>query len=243
MRSIEFSELTSTELDELARRPHPPVLLLPTGAIEPHGPHAPLGTDVLIAEAICRRTAQALAGDPMRTALVLPALPYGVTRYAAAFRGAIGISEATLTALITDLTQSLATDGFPTVILVNSHFEPEQVETLRATGLPLLDLTRRARATRLTDEFRRGSCHAGSYETSLVLSERPELIDAETAATLPSLEVDMPAEMRRGHEDFLAMGMDQAYCGAPAEASAQEGERTYAVLVEMLIELIRELDA
>jgi creatinine amidohydrolase len=37
------------------------------------------------------------------------------------------------------------------------------------------------------------------------------------------------------------MGMAQAYCGAPAEASSAEGERTYAVLVEMVIELIREI--
>jgi creatinine amidohydrolase len=97
------------------------------------------------------------------------------------------------------------------------------------------------RARRLTPECRRGSCHAGSYETSLVLSERPELIDVEVAAALPELDVNMPAAVADGRTDFIAMGMDRAYCGAPAAASAREGEETYAVLVEMLSELVREI--
>jgi creatinine amidohydrolase len=190
-----------------------------------------------------------LAGDERHRALVLPALPYGVTRYAAAFRGAAGVSESTLTALVVELCQSLARDGFAKIVVVNCHFEPEQVRALRdavselGDGVRLFDLTRRALASRLTDEFRRGSCHAGSYETSLVLSERPELIDTALASDLPALDVNMPAAIGSGQTDFVAMGMDQAYCGAPAEATAEEGQRTYAVLTEMLIELIRELDA
>jgi len=243
VRSIDFSDLTTVELDELAGSPHTPVLLLPTGAIEPHGPHAPLGTDVLIATAICERAARALAGEDRHRALVLPAIPYGVTRYAAAFRGAVGISETTLMALVADLRESLARDGFEQLVIVNHHFEPEHIGALRATGLPMFDITRRVRAARLTDEFQRGSCHAGSYETSLVLSERPELIDAAVATALPALQIDMPAAIAGGRTDFVAMGMEQAYCGAPAEATADEGERTYAVLAEMLIEMIRGLDA
>jgi creatinine amidohydrolase len=237
--SVNFSALTTVELDALITGARAPVLLLPTGAIEPHGPHAPVGTDVLIATAICERAARALASDDRVRALVLPAIPFGVTRYAAAFRGAVSISAGTLTALVAELRESLARDGFRQVVLVNHHFEPEQVDALRSVDLPLFDLTRRVRAARLTDEFQRGSCHAGSYETSLVLSERPELIDAEAASALPAHEVDMPAAIAAGQTDFLAMGMEQAYCGAPAQATAAEGEQTYAVLVEMLIELIR----
>jgi creatinine amidohydrolase len=249
VRSIDFSDLTTVELDELAGSPHTPVLLLPAGTIEPHGPHAPLGTDVLIATAICERTARALADGDRHRALVLPAIPYGVTRYAAAFRGAVGVSESTLTTVVVELCESLARDGFPKIVLVNCHFEPEQVAALRAAEtqlgdrVRLFDLTRRALASRLTDEFQRGSCHAGCYETSLVLSERPELIDAATAGALPALQIDMPAAIASGQTDFVAMGMERAYCGTPAEASADEGERTYAVLAEMLIEMIRELDA
>ena len=216
--------------------PEGAVHLLPLGATEAHGPHAPLSTDTLISVGICERAAERLAGEiPV---LVLPAMPFGVTRYGAAFPGVVSISEETLRSLVAEIAESVGP-----LVLVNSHFEPEQVETLRATGLPLLDLTRRRNAERLTDEFRSGSCHAGRYETSLVLADRPELVHADRMQALGERHVEMPAAIAAGQTDFLAMGMDQAYCGAPAEASADEGRETFETLTEMLVELIREVAA
>ena len=216
--------------------PENAVHVLPLGAIEPHGPHAPLVTDTLISIGICHRAAARLEGEiPV---LVLPPVHYGVTRYAAGFPGALSISEGTLRSLVTEISESVVS-----LVLVNSHFEPEQVQTLRSTGLPLLDLTRRAQAERLTDEFRSGSCHAGRYETSLVLADRPELVHADRMQALEERHVDMPAAIRAGQTDFIAMGMDQAYCGSPAEASAEEGRETFESLTDMLVELIREVAA
>jgi creatinine amidohydrolase len=212
------------------------VHLLPLGATEPHGPHAPLQTDTLISVGICRRAAERLRGEV--DVLVLPAVPYGVTRSGADFPGAVSISEETLRALVSEICARLER-----VVLVNSHLEPEQVRTLRELGWPLLDVTRRANAERLTDEFRAGAGHAGRYETSLVLAERPELVDRERMRTLEAKMIDMPAAIRSGKTSFVAMGMDQAYAGAPAEATAEEGEQTFDVLAEMLIDLIREVAA
>jgi creatinine amidohydrolase len=59
-------------------------------------------------------------------------------------------------------------------------------------------------------------------------------------ARLPELAVDMPAAIAAGRTDFVAMGMHDAYCGAPAAATAAEGEATFAALTELLLELIRE---
>jgi creatinine amidohydrolase len=227
-------ELTSPQLDELTG----PVALWPVGAVEPHGPHAPLGTDTLISVGMCERAAARL-----ENAVVLPPLPFGVTRYGAAFPGAIGISESTLRAAVLDVAKAVAENGFRRLVIVNNHFEPEQVATLRAAaeeaGALYLDLVRRRNAERLTDEFRRGSCHAGRYETSLVLADAPELVDP-IAAELPPNEVDMPAAMAAGSTDFLALGMDRAYCGAPAEATADEGRATFETLTDMLVELVEE---
>jgi creatinine amidohydrolase len=225
-------EMTSPGLQAL----RDPVALWPVGAVEPHGPHAPLGTDTLISVGMCERAAARL-GD----AVVLPPLPFGVTRYGAAFAGAIGISEATLHAVVLDVATAVREQGFRRLVIVNNHFEPEQVATLRAAaeeaGALYLDLVRRRNAQRLTDEFRRGSCHAGRYETSLVLADAPELVDTG-APELPANEVNMPAEMAAGHTDFLAMGMARAYCGAPAEATAEEGRQTFETLTDMLVELV-----
>src|SRR5215216_7129064 len=212
------------------------VHLLPLGATEPHGPHAPLATDTIIAVGICVRAADRLFDE--LDVFVLPPVSYGVTRYGADFPGAVSISEETLRALVTEIAAN-----FGRVVLVNSHLEPDQVWTLRDLGLPLFDVTRRERAERLTDEFRAGAGHAGRYETSLVLADRPELVNKGRMRELEAKMIDMPAAIRSGQTTFLAMGMDQAYAGAPADASAEEGEQTFQVLTDMLVELIREVAA
>jgi creatinine amidohydrolase len=236
---MRLAELTSARLEEL--REQRPVALWPVGALEPHGPHAPLGTDTLISVGMCERAAARLADPP---AVVLPPLPYGVTRYGAAFAGAIGIAEATLRAVVRDVAAAVAAQGFRRLVIVNNHFEPEQVATLRdaaaEVGALYLDLVRRRNAQRLGDEFRRGSCHAGRYETSLVLADAPQLVDRETMAALPAVEVDMPSAIAAGRTDFVAMGMARAYCGAPADATAGEGSATFETLTDMLVELVRE---
>ena len=237
---MKFGELTSPQVPSDERTT---VLLLPVGAVEPHGPHAPLETDTLISVGMCDRAAAAFAGDPERRVLVLPPVPYGVTRYSRGFPGAISISERTLHSLVADVFASLRAQGFEHFVIVNNHFEPEHAAVLRRAaeecGAQYLDLVRRRHAERLGEEFQSGSCHAGRYETSLVLADRPDLVDRERAAKLPEVPLDMPAAMEEGRRDFVAMGMTDAYCGAPAEATAEEGEERFAALTAMLIELIR----
>ncbi|HEY0447627.1 creatininase family protein [Actinophytocola sp.] len=240
-----FSHLTSPQVAALLAGPRAPVLLLPVGAVEPHGPHAPLGTDRLISTGMCARAADRLAGDPDLEVLVLPALNYGVTDFGAAFPGAVSIRPDTLRALVVDVCRALAGQGFERIVVVNNHFEPAHVTALRAAtaeaGVAYLDLLRRANVARLTDEFRSGSCHAGQYETSLVLADRPDLVDTTAMRELPPVTVDLPAAMSAGRTDFVEMGMDRAYCGAPAGATAAEGTSTFDTLTDLLVELIREV--
>lgn len=243
----ELGDLAFPDLAEVLADERPTVLLLPLGAVEPHGPHAPLATDVLISEEVCERAARALDGDHEVRVFVLPALSYGIARYGAAFPGAVSIGEETLRALVLEICESLAGQGLGRIVLVNSHLEPEQVRTLRAAvevlggAVRLFDPTRREVAAELTEEFRSGAGHAGRYETSLVLAADPGLIRRERMASLESKMIDMPAEIAAGRTDFMALGMDQAYCGAPAEASAEEGEQTFAKLTELVVALVREV--
>jgi creatinine amidohydrolase len=237
---VRFDELRSPDVGEAGAGA---VCLLPVGAVEPHGPHAPLGTDTLISEAVCAAAAAELDADGVRV-LVLPPLSYGVTAFSAMFPGSVGVSARTLEAAVADICGALDAQGVARRVIVNSHFEPEHVVALRRaadrTRSALFDITRRRMAERLTDEFRSGAAHAGRYETSLVLALRPELVDTERMQTLQPLHVDMPAEMRAGKDSFTAMGMHDAYCGAPAEATAEEGRETLRTLTVLLVELIRE---
>lgn len=246
-----FADLTYPELAALRDASRTPVLLFPVGATEPHGPHGPLATDILISLGMCERACARLAEDDELRGLILPPLSFGVTRYSSSFPGWLHVSEETLTAVLLDVCTSLIEQGLPHVVLVNNHFEPEHVQTLHASidavkrrhGVEVgyLDLTRRRRAVRLTAEFQSGECHAGRYETSLVLADRPDTVDSAAMAELPYVPVNMPKAMAEGAKEFRAMGMTEAYCGAPAEATAEEGEESFAILTEMLVDSMREL--
>ena len=252
MDELYFANLPYTRIQQLLDGDKATVLLFPVGSTEPHGPHSPLATDPIISIGICERVARRLEDDSELRALILPTLSYAVTRYTAGFAGAIHVEEETLERMIVDVCTSLAQQGFPHVVVVNNHFEPEHVQTLHRSLDRLeeagirggyLDLTRKRRAERLTAEFRLGECHASRYETSLVLAQYPHLVEHEVMTGLEHLPISLPEVIAAGMKDFREMGLSEAYCGDPASATAEEGEEIYATLVEMTLELIRELVA
>ncbi|MGI9657891.1 MAG: creatininase family protein, partial [Gaiellaceae bacterium] len=165
-----------------------------------------------------------------------------------AFTGCVHVEEATLRAMVVDVARSMIAQGFDRLVVVNCHFEPEHVRTLhealdivkQEAGVTVgyLDLTRRERAKQLTEEFRHGESHADRYETSLVLAERPELVDEALASTLPTVPINMARAIAGGVNEFREMGLTRAYAGSPAAASAAEGEETYGTLAEMLLEVV-----
>lgn len=240
--TYEFAALSTTELAALMED-EPPILLLPVGSTEAHGPHLPLSTDVLIAQETARRAAGELAAREV-TALVLPPLAYAVTEFVAAFRGTISVRAETVRTLLEEIARSLFGQGFPLVVLVNGHVEPEHARMLKhvardvtaASAGVLLFPDQRLPPTveRLGEEYSRGGGHAGGYETSLVLAARADLVDDATRASLPANFVDLAARIREGAADAVAAGGKDAYFGDPAGATAAEGDRLYGVLAEMV---------
>ena len=237
---MRLSELTTEEVRGHLSRP-PTCVLIPVGSVEPHGPHLPLGTDTLISETAALRACAALAGKGV-TAVVAPSVPYGVTEFAEGFAGAVSIPAEVLTALLRALATRLLADGWSHVTLVNNHLEPAHDAAVRhaAQGLRASvasPLTRRWART-LTDEFKRGDCHAGRYETSLVLAAGGFVRDEHRA--LPPLGVSLADAIRAGKSRFRDLGMDRAYTGAPAEATRMEGEASYERLVAMIVTEVME---
>ncbi len=227
------------------------VALLPLGSTEPHGPHLPLDTDVTIALGQARRAAQRLEAEGVPT-VVLPPLGYGVTRFTQGFQGRITLRPGTLWAFVEDVLESLAQDGLRRVVLVNGHVELEHVKVLRGVVLDfaepapgrahavLADVTRRRWVPTLGEEFAGGDCHAGRYETSLVLAADPDSVRESERRALPPVRIDLVENMRAGATSFQALGASQAYCGAPAEASAREGVELFERLSDVVVTLVRE---
>ncbi len=173
------------------------VVLFPVGSTEPHGPHLPLSTDVILAEENALRAAARLRAEGVQ-ALVAPALPYGVTDFAEGFTGATSIPVQTLVDFVVAAASAWLADGAAHVCLINHHLEPGQLEALGKAQAALVErfgaravsrpqVVSRRWGGRLGAEFRSGCCHAGRYETSLVLAAAPELVRMERAAELPEV--------------------------------------------------------
>jgi creatinine amidohydrolase len=241
----ELSAMTWEEVDALDAACI--VAILPVGATEAHGPHLPLGTDVVIAEAMATSGGGRLS-DRGLEALILPAIAYTPVPFAAGFAGTIGISADTLTTTIASIAAALGARGIRTLAIANAHLDPAHVRALYnavavAASLPsdapcatiiYPDITRRELASQLTDEFRSGACHAGRYETSIVLATRPELVREPLRAALVPVPESLTEAMRAGKSTFEEAGGGRAYFGAPAEATEAEGHATIAALGAIL---------
>lgn len=242
-----FADLPWTEIRDALVGDAPVVAILPCGAIEAHGPHLPLGTDIIISDGMARRAAAELEAGGIR-AFVLPALAYAPAGYAEEFAGTISIRSETARALLLDIAASLKAQGFACLALANSHFDPANVAMLRAAaseiaalGLPVAfpDFTRRALAGTLTEEFKSGACHAGRFETSLVLADRPESVREALGKALDPNPASLVHAFAAGATTFTEAGGPQAYFGDPAAATAREGEQTYATMAAALVREVR----
>lgn len=240
-------EMTWEEIRDLARERT--VALLPVGAVEAHGPHLPLGTDVIIARGMVERAARRLGARGLES-LILPALSYTPADFAAGFPGTLGIRSGTLEALLVDLAEALTAQGFRALAVANAHLDPAHLAALHAAAatcgarslLPVAfpDLTRKPWAPQLGEEFRSGACHAGRYEGSIVMALAPGLVREEIRRQLPPNPASLSRAIGEGIRSFEAAGGPRAYFGWPGDATAAEGERTLDVLGEILIEAVLE---
>jgi creatinine amidohydrolase len=241
----ELAQLTWQEVGGVDRERA--VAVLPIGALEAHGPHLPLATDVIIAEAMARAGADRLALRGMDV-LLLPTLAYTAAPFAADFPGTLSLDPTAVTMTITAVAESLARHDFDLLAIANAHLDPAHlgalsrgVELARQTGrvrVVFPDVTQRPWATRLTEEFKSGACHAGRYETSIVMAARPELVREAVQRQLPPNARSLSTAIAAGQKSFVEAGGPRAYFGYPAEATADEGRSTINLLGAILEEAV-----
>lgn len=229
-----FAYLTWKQVEALSKSDT--LLILPTAAIEQHGPHLPLATDTLINNLLLGRALQKLS--PTISVYALPPVCYGKSNEHLGYPGTLSVSSATFMAVVHDLAASIASAGFHKLLLYNTHGGNSSLvdvlaRDLRAAfGLQTFCLFGSAGAafTGIEKQEKTYGFHAGEVETSLLLSAIPELVHTDEYTVNYIAHVDNPDLLlpENASATFAWLTRDIAPSGVmgdPRLSSAEKGDR------------------
>ena len=228
------------------------VLVQPVGAVEQHGPHLPLGTDLFVAEAVAEAVV-AERGDELDLWL-LPALAYTKSNEHAWAAGSVWLSPATLLAVLDDLGRSVAMMPARRLAFLNGHGGNSALLSVACRELrlhhglstfllhPGVPPDQGGAST--TEELGMG-IHGGLDETSLLLHLRPDLVDMARAERhvpewlAPNRHVRFGGSAPFGwlSDDFGPSGV----IGDPTGADAARGARLFAAAVAAVGDTLAEV--
>ena len=223
-----------------------PVVIVPVGSIEQHGPHCPLDVDISIPYHLAIQAAEAIDDFPV---IVAPPVTYGFTHYNMGEVGTITLGLETFIAVLCDVSRSIWTNGFHRLILLNGHGGNEQPTWSAAVKLAEEDVwpvaltywnmaSDELLAWSESDEGSIG--HGGEWETSLQRYLRPNLVDMSLAAKDEWRLKFGPDVGRYARFPERRREMEHGVMGDPLVATAEKGERLFGVLLERLVALCRE---
>lgn len=209
--------------------------LLPVGSTEQHGPHAPLGTDSIIAEAVAGAASERYDGD----VLVGPTIPVGVAEEHRHFTGTLWVTEETFRRYVRETIESLIHHGFNRVVVVNGH--GGNVDALREC-CATVSRHDAAYAVPFTwfEAVSGPMGHGGTLETALVEHLRSELVRDDRIEAATEGAADHWGEWQSGTNlaydsvEFTENGV----VGDPSRADAPLGAELLDEATAALVELI-----
>jgi creatinine amidohydrolase len=219
--------------------------VLPVGSTEQHGPHAPLGTDVITAEAVASAGVDRYDG----TAVVAPAIPVGIAAEHRQFTGSLWVTEDTFRAYVSETVESLASHGWDRVVVVNGH--GGNIDALREL-CGTLTREETAYAVPFTwfnavDLAALGTAmgHGGPAETSLVRHARPALVATDRLDAAAADAADGWGDWQSGTNLAYdsAEFTDNGVVGDPSESSAELGEQLLDAAADALAELLDTVES
>jgi creatinine amidohydrolase len=239
---MHLAEATWTDVADADTR----LAVVPVGSTEQHGPHAPLGTDTLTAEAVAAAGADAHDGE----VVVAPAVPVGVAEEHRSFDGTMWVSPDTFRAYVREAVESLGHHGLDRVVLANGH--GGNVDALAEVA---------ARVSRDGGPTGEAHCvaftwfdavdaavpmgHGGARETAMLRATDPDLVREDRTADAREGASDRWGEWVAGvnlahdTDEFTENGV----VGDPADGTADVGEAMLEAAAGRLADLLGALAA
>lgn len=231
---MRLAEATATDAAALDTE----LAVLPVGSTEQHGPHAPLATDTLNAEAVAAAGVEAYEGD----VIIAPTIPYGISAEHRAFAGTLWLAPDTFRAVVRETIDTLAHHGWRRVVVVNGH--GGNTAAIREVAA---DVTRSGDAYAVgftwfdaVGEHRSRMGHAGPLETAMLRHHHPDLVreDRVEAARDGGSDRwgDWVAGVNLAHDSEAFTG--NGVVGDPATGDAELGAELTELAADALAELL-----
>ena len=248
--SRHLADLTGPDVDRFLTERS--IIVQPLGAVEQHGPHLPLNTDLIVAQSVAEAAVVAV-GEEL-DAWVLPPLAYTKSNEHAWSSGTIWLSATTLLAVLNDIGRCIAKTPAKRLVFLNGHggnstllgtanreirLEHGLMTFLAHPGVPVDQ-----GGTSAAHEHGMG-VHGGTEETSLMLHLAPHLCDMSKAERripedlIGNRYVKFGGKVSFGwlSNDFF----DDGYIGDPTMATAELGKELFEGSVTGFCEALREI--
>ena len=239
--TVWFDELSMPEAEKAAEEGK--VVIIPCGSIEEHGTHLPLCTDSIQAEYVALEVAKK-AG-----CLIAPPLRYGLCNSTRNFPGTITISFDSLRSIMTDILEEFIRNGFKRLLILTGHAGGSHMTALKLAAKQVvtnhMNEGNRPRIMVCTDydfafdvkmeDVDSRDSHAGTIETSRVMTIRSDLIKGKGKRNFP----DLPRfEVVPDPERYFPSGV----MGDPTIASPEKGQKINEYVIEQITKLVKELE-
>jgi creatinine amidohydrolase len=250
-RKILWQEMWRHEFEEVIK--HDPVVIVPTGSVEQHGPHCPVDVDIVDSFYISVEAARKIEDFP---AIVSPPVWSGFAHYNMGFAGTISLRMDTYRNLVLDICRSIYANGFKRILLLNGHggnhapnktiqtqLSEENIFLIALSWWELVPQEMRILST--SDGENVG--HGGEWETSVQLHLRPHMILREMMVADRDLTNPFSEEVKKfmpGWGAFAERRRDTekgtGVMGNPLVASAEKGKQIVDAAAMKLANLVRE---
>ena len=245
---LDWAQRRSVEFEQLD--PEKSIAILPTAAIEQHGPHLPVGTDTMIMQGMLERFRNNCPADI--DPWILPIQAVGKSNEHLWARGSLTLSAADALSTWTDVGLSVARAGFKKIVIVNSH----------GGNLDLISILSRELRVRAgmfavkcqwssfghpdslyTSEELKYGIHGGDVETSLMLAFNPDCVDMSQAKDFrSSAETAVIPPIGPISRGWIASDLnEEGTVGNASLATAEKGEVTAKFQVDGFIDLLKKV--
>jgi len=240
--SLWFDELSMKEAERASRART--IVIVPIGSVEEHGDHLPLCTDSLQPEHVALEVAKKTG------CLVAPPLRYGVCNSTREFPGTLSITFEALHKIMVDILEELVRNSFTRILVISGHAGQSHMTALKLAAQEVVwhhtndKQEMKPRIMVCSDYdfayelrgkyFDEKDGHAGTIETSRVMSIRPDLVKKKGEKSYPKLpRFEIVGDLK----PYFPSGV----MGDPTVASAKKGQMTNRYIIEEVTKLVEEL--